>query len=278
MRNPARKWLPGNAIFLIAVVFAAFLAGGRTGLAQEIDSPAGDRAAMSIADVQERFEKANALYGEGSYEEAFECYRGLYRDGVANAQVLANAGNAAYRAGKAGEAVLFYKRALRANPGYAMAHQNLQLIEPATNVLEGAGFWDLVARWFGSTHRGIWIALAELAFAGFLAVLYLLGRSEPRTDGRAQWGSRLTWTALLLVAAAGAAALHLTMSEGGGDAVVIQDKSITRSGPGEKFFQQLELPAGTAIELVHPPERGWVQFKLLDGRSGYIKTDVIERI
>ncbi|MCB2154100.1 tetratricopeptide repeat protein [bacterium] len=240
-----------------------------------VSSPAEE---LTVDIAQNRFDEANELYQQGQYQEAFEAYRTLYRDGIENPQVLANAGNAAYRAGDVGQAVVFYKRALRLAPGYSMPRQNLQLVEPSTNVLEGASMTSLVSQWFSGTYRMFWIVLAELTFLAFLITLFAFGRSEPHTDTRAAWGSRVAWVALLLIATSGLLTLHISAGDSGGDAVVIEDKSITRSGPGEKFFQQLELPSGTVLDLVRSPERGWVQFKLLDGRSGYIRTDAIERI
>jgi len=257
----------------IAATLMVLLALALPALAEET-GPVTD-----LSEAQAVFEVANQGYRDGKYADAFDQYQRLYRSGFAGREVLANAGNAAYNRGDVGRAVLYYLRALRVDPDYAMARHNLDRIQPATNTVENPGAWALLEGWFRSTPEAPWVALAVLAFAGMVGAIAMASRTNPGTDARASWWSRFTFAA---IAWAAFSCLTLAHGDAGAEmadaAVVIEDKAQTRLGPGEQYFLQLELPAGTIVRKAGEPEGGWLKVTLLDGRSGYIQTEHIERI
>ncbi|MDK2972122.1 MAG: hypothetical protein PWP23_1877 [Candidatus Sumerlaeota bacterium] len=232
----------------------------------------------SREDAQKAYEHANALYGEQEFARALEEYQRIYRAGFGTREVLANAGNAAYHEGDVGRAVLAYHRALRVDPGYQQARENLERIQPATNTPEGQGVGTLAARWFRATPAWGWFLLAEALFVWCLAAGIIAVRSAPGTEKRSAWTSRTAAALILAVAGFGAVLLHDHLQHDEGDAVVVEDRAVTRLGPGEEFFEQLELPAGTVATIKGVPRNGWVQIVLRDGSSGYIQTTALERI
>lgn len=258
---------------LLVCLFCGWPGAGRS---QQIIAP--EEPIRSREQASELYEQANALYGQKEYRQAFALYQRLHRAGYGSREVLGNAGNAAYRLGDVGTAVLYYRRALEADPNYRAARDNLNRIEPETNRLEDRGLGAMLADWFHRTPGWIWLLVIEAAFVWLLVALYLLGRTEPRTEGRSLWWSRLAGSVVLVVLAGALAGVHEKAAEVSGEAVVVQERAVTRTGPGESFFQQLELPAGTVVDLVSAPEEGWVRVKLLDGRSGYVTTDAVELI
>jgi tetratricopeptide (TPR) repeat protein len=228
--------------------------------------------------VPRLFEQANAHYAAEEFSEAFALYERLYRSGHATREVLFNAGNAAYRLGDVGRAVLYYQRALRVDPGYTPARENLDRVQPVTNVAGEAGPAEWLARGFRATPASVWFIVAEVAFVWLLVALVLFIRATPATEARSAWGSRSAAAAVLAVLAFGLVLLHQQVQHEAGNAVVVRDKAVTRLGPGEQFYQQLELPAGTVLTTRGTPRAGWVSFILRDGSSGYIGTDDVEPI
>ncbi|MBI5154664.1 hypothetical protein HZA57_05450 [Candidatus Poribacteria bacterium] len=229
--------------------------------------------------AQTAFDEANRLYSANEFAQALTGYERLYHADFGQREVLGNAGNAAYRSGDVGRAVLYYMRALRLDPSYESARANLARVQPETNAAAGDNFGLYLLKRFGATPVIAWLLLAEAAFGWLLAGIVMAGRTEPGTEQRSAWLSRLTGGVLLTLVFGGLLALHSYKANAAdGDAVVLRDKTITRSGPGQNFFQQLELPAGTVIHMIRQPENGWVRFKLLDGRTGFLPTDCIERI
>lgn len=73
------------------------------------------------------FKKANEKYLNGDYKGAIELYEKILEEGYESDRVYYNLGNAYYRVGKLGKAILFYEKALKLNPGDENARFNLKL-------------------------------------------------------------------------------------------------------------------------------------------------------
>ena len=130
--------------------------------------------------------------------------------------------------------------------------------------------------------RGIpgwtWILAAELAFVGALIVLCVAGWRARTLADTADWFLRAAGLVVIAAVLAGLGAIATLSTSGKGDAVVMQDNVVTRMGPGERYLEHLSLPAGTLVELPEAPSDGWVRCRLLDGRTGYIRTETLERL
>ncbi len=75
------------------------------------------------------FEEANAAYHAGAYDEAIEQYVRLQRDyDVKSAPLFFNLGNAWYRNGSLGKAILHYEAALAVEPRFEPARKNLDTV------------------------------------------------------------------------------------------------------------------------------------------------------
>ena len=77
------------------------------------------------SDPQSAFELAGGAYDEGDVSRAAELYNKLVSDGYEDDAIFFNLGNAYFRGGKLGLAVLNYAKALRVNPRDVDAKANL---------------------------------------------------------------------------------------------------------------------------------------------------------
>ncbi len=73
------------------------------------------------------FDRANDMYSKGDFAGAVNQYEQLVRDGVVDASVFFNLGNAYYREGRLGPAIANYERALHLNPHFDAARHNLEV-------------------------------------------------------------------------------------------------------------------------------------------------------
>ncbi|MCL4694456.1 MAG: tetratricopeptide repeat protein [Candidatus Hydrogenedentes bacterium] len=71
------------------------------------------------------FDRANAAFLEDDFQTAIKGYEQLVSDGVADADLFYNLGNAYYRAGRLGPAIANYERALHLRPDFESADRNL---------------------------------------------------------------------------------------------------------------------------------------------------------
>ncbi|MCD4828868.1 MAG: SH3 domain-containing protein [Candidatus Cloacimonetes bacterium] len=85
-------------------------------------------ASLLCADAADTFLQANQAYDSGHYREALGRYLEIEDRGVIDADLFYNIANTYYRRHQLGRAVLYYKRALAANPAHEHALRNLSLI------------------------------------------------------------------------------------------------------------------------------------------------------
>src|SRR3954469_17009426 len=115
---------------------------------------------------QDLFAKANQAYTDARYHEAATGYQELVRTGNWNATIFYNLGNAQYRLGNFGQAILNYERALALDPRHPEADANLRLARDEARALELRKNWieryasvATVKQWSIATAAGFWIAL-----------------------------------------------------------------------------------------------------------------------
>src|SRR5437588_12382670 len=83
-----------------------------------------------------RFEKANSEYAAGNLKEAISDYYILVQSGEWSANLFYNLGNAYYRTGDYGRAILNYERALRIDRQHPEAEANLRIARDETHGME----------------------------------------------------------------------------------------------------------------------------------------------
>src|SRR5216117_2280140 len=89
---------------------------------------------LGQADVE--FAKANQEYAQSHFKEAISGYETLVRAGQWSANVFYDLGNAYFRAGDFGRAILNYERALALDRHHPEAKANLQIARDEARALE----------------------------------------------------------------------------------------------------------------------------------------------
>jgi tetratricopeptide (TPR) repeat protein len=131
--------------------------------------------ANAFAQETNPFGKANAEYNAGRYREAIELYDQAVQSGQTTAALFYNLGNAWFRAGDLGRAILNYERALVLEPQHPEADANRRLARDKARALDlPTTWWDRRPRAHPKHTRpaaaiSFWLA----AFA--LAALFMSG-------------------------------------------------------------------------------------------------------
>lgn len=84
-------------------------------------------AILSTTVFDATFDRANQAYRDEQFSEAATLYEQLVADGVVDAGVFYNLGNAYFRLKQLGPAIANYERVLQIDPNFKSAAQNLQL-------------------------------------------------------------------------------------------------------------------------------------------------------
>ena len=117
---------------LLALVFLPFgaaagqIAGDSPSQAQQSQSVADSRAAMSAKDVQ--IEKAKILMAEKKYEAAIQTYQDVLKGDPKNAVILNMVGIAYLDLSNYGQAKKFFQRSAKADKNYSSAVNNLGMV------------------------------------------------------------------------------------------------------------------------------------------------------
>ena len=80
----------------------------------------------------ELWTKANEAYSVGQYETALADYSKIEEGGYESYKLYYNMGNAWYKLGNMGKAILYYEKALKLNPAGEDAKNNLQIAKLRT--------------------------------------------------------------------------------------------------------------------------------------------------
>ena len=243
---------------------------------------AADTPVDTLASAQQSYDEATALQRSDAaaarvkFESAEKGFQQLVDDGAVNGPLLYNLGNAQLQQGKTGAAIGSYLRAQRLMPGDARLQANLaharSLVKDRMDLGSGllyedvAGWWHLLAQ-----PTRLWLGLAAWIIGWGLVVARLLKPQMPLTSARlapaAAWCLTIAGAVLLLTVTADA--LSPTLRPQG---VTLVDGVEVRKGNGEGFQKAIEQPLSQGVEFRVVDERpGWLQIRLPDGTSGWIR-------
>src|SRR5438046_7752180 len=110
-------------------------------------------ASSAVAQPDAQFAKANKEYAQGHFKEAIAGYEALVRPGQWNANLFYDLGNAYFRTGDFGRAILNYERALALDPHHPEAAANLQIARDEARALEMQQSWPERYLQFASVNQ-----------------------------------------------------------------------------------------------------------------------------
>jgi tetratricopeptide (TPR) repeat protein len=220
------------------------------------------------------FFHGNALYGEERYAEAAAEYQKVLAAGVESGPLYFNLGNAYFKTGDVGHAVLAYERALRLMPGDPDLRANLRFAR-GTEEDEGPLVARLLFPLAGRFTTDTLCFVASLLFALVLA-LRIAARLLP-AQGRLAVRAA-TFAALALVVVGASAAYRLATVDLPSYAVVVAPQGATvRFEPSAGGTVHFEAKTGNVLRLLATRER-WAQVVRPDGTRGWIETSAIEAL
>lgn len=238
-------------------------------------------ASAPLAAQEAVYLQGNQLYQDGRFEEAVEAYRAVLSAGVESAVLRYNLGNAWFKAGELGPAILSWERALALDPGLDDARSNLALARSLTvDAVEPLPtFWLVRAwhRWVGLLPRGV--LLGGLALGWTVLWGGVIGRILAR-------GASLRRVSTAAVLAGGATVLVLGVNVavrefGVGQerrGVILAEEVPVRSAPSEDDNLTLfEIHEGTVVRIDQRTDT-WAEIVLEDGKVGWVPGGVLEEV
>lgn len=224
--------------------------------------------------------QAAADYAAGNWQDALEKYKQIESSGLTSDRLCYNIGNAYYKNGELGEAILYYEKALRLNPSNADARFNLAIArESVIDRIEVVPEFILVkwvrdVKYLLSSNAWAWVALVLMT----LVSLCMLGFRYFRSIGWRRFSFILACVLFVLMISAYLFSLGergdvLSEDEG----IVMLPVSSVKSSPGEDGKSLFILHEGTKVEILDRLG-SWLKVEISDGRQGWMPSGDIEVI
>jgi tetratricopeptide (TPR) repeat protein len=229
-------------------------------------------ARSARADGNPAFAKANQDYSEGHFQEAVDGYENLVKSGQWSANLFYDLGNAWFRLGNFGEAILNYERALSLDPHHPEAAANLTLVRDEARALElKRNGLDHYVEAGTSTHYSIAASIAFWSLLFGAARLFFLRRRS------AALVSLIIFSTVGFSAAV-FALYSLETGSKGGDLAIVTGKNIeARLATADNANSVLALPPGSEIKVLS--QRGdWLYAALPNELRGWIPANGAQRV
>ena len=198
----------------------------------------------------------------GKFEQAVSLYEQLIESGFINGQIYYNLGNACYRLGTPGKAIMYYRRAEELLPRDADIKANINLLKrdfvdretvgQKPEILKVACFWYFYLNLSEITAITIYIYLALIA--SILSIIFL----------RQQWIRKIiiifASCFLVLVISLGLKAYNQSVEMG----VVVANESNIRYGPGEEYEARFKIHEGAEVRIEEKRDKWYKVYVFVD--------------
>ncbi|WP_417016627.1 tetratricopeptide repeat protein [Alistipes sp.] len=249
--------------------------------AQAVATTADEASAATGTETPEQlWDRANTAYVNGDFHAATTSYEEILARGLSSVKLYYNLGNSCFKEGRLGEAILYYRRALRMAPGNDDIRYNLEVAESRTkdNIEQIPEFF--LTQWLRSVRHMMsctaWslLSLVALVCALGLFLVYLLARRLSWRKG----GFYGTMVAVLLFIVTTSFAMGerremLDRTQ----AVVMSLSTAVKSSPDRSATDLFVLHEGTLVEITGRLE-GWCEITIADGKKGWLEEKTIETI
>ena len=229
-------------------------------------------AVSAFAQSDTDFSRANQEYAQGHFNEAIAGYEALVHSGQWSANLFYNLGNAYFRTGDFGRAILNYERALALERHHPEAMANLQIARDEARALEMQQSWPERYFQFASINQ-----YAVTAAVAFWVGVFCIGRLI-FARRRSALTVVLSILSLIVCFVAIFAIYELNHgSKGQGLAIVTGKEVQARLATADTANSVLALPQGSEIKILNI--RGdWIYASLPNNLRGWIPANATELV
>jgi len=236
----------------------------------------GKSIAENVVQPNTLFFQGNSFYKEERYSEAIKAYEQLVAMGVKSGHLYYNLGNAYFKLGNKGKAILNYERALQLLPRDADVKSNLDY---ALSLVEGnpgprKDNWFLsklfVLEWLLNINE-----LTVVVFLFYVGLMAVLTVSIPLKSLRRTLYYAAAVLTLLLLFSLLSFGLEIYKTEFQHRAVIISEAVDVRFEPSDDATAYFTLHEGAVIQVTKF-QKDWSKIKRRDGKAGWLKNKSFE--
>lgn len=226
--------------------------------------------------LEDVFAAANRASARGDFDAAIMGYEKLREAGVEDPDVSFNLATSHAKAGHYGQAIRFYERALRLDPGDKTTRANLEKARQALGQKLASKTGEATVATRPPLTEAVYAAFSldtlalGLLCSAWLLTLSLFALDRTRVEAL-RLGLGILASLSVVLAAISGVGLGVKTDWGaeGARAIVIRDDVPLREGPDEAATSNLRLPEGTPVRTLGR-ERAFVEVELSSDRRGYL--------
>ena len=251
-------------------------------MAQDVvaEQAAEQTAVVAVEDNATLWERANQAYIDGDFQSAISSYSAIENRGYSSARLFYNMGNAYFKAGTIGKAILYYNRALVISPSMEDALHNLEIAEALTKdkiaVVPEFFLKRLLRNACSSVGCTAWSVISLVALGCLLIFLlvFLLGQAL-RVRKIGFYGSVIAALVALTTTLFALSARERIIERS--EAIVMSSAISVKSSPDRAATDLFVIHEGTKVKISSQVEE-WCEVTISDGKKGWTEASHLERI
>ena len=224
-------------------------------------------------------QKANEFYKQKEYSQAAELYEQALQKGVAP-EIYYNLGNAYFKMGENGKAILNYERALRLAPNYSDAKANLRFVQTKiADEQQDVGAFFIIRwadRFIDLFPSNTWLFISVAAFVATLVCLmfFFFGNSLTTRKRAFYFTFILLIISILCFIFSGIQKNNLRSNS---QAVIMNGAVTAKSSPDKSGTDLFVIHEGSTVSITS--ELGnWVEIKFGGSNVGWVENSMLERV
>ncbi len=225
-------------------------------------------------------DEAIKAYKAGNYQLVIEKYDSVLRSGVSSPELYYNIGNAYYKQGRAGKAILNYERALKLSPGDDDISFNLKIARAKlidridqTPRFFLSSWFDTAVNFLSANGWTISALITLILFCLLVTVFFLSHNSSARKlslfSGIAAFGLLIVFSILLSFR------YHSDIQQNTG--IITAQVIGAKFAPGQSEKDAFVIHEGLKVRVEESSDE-WMKIGLDDGKVGWVTKNSIEII
>jgi hypothetical protein len=223
---------------------------------------------------------ANDLYKNNQYQSAIDVYNKVVEHGYEGTSLYYNLGNAHYRLGKVGYAILFYEKALKYSPSDEDTKHNLALaklnIKDKVDELPPFFIFNIWEGLLSSFSISGWTFSAYIIFILLLVFIVAYFFSNSSTQQRISFFTGVAISVLLILSII-FLAVKMNKEYNVKDGIIVENVVTVKSSPDNSSKDEFIVHEGLKVRFEDKVD-DWIKIRLTDGKVGWVLEKNLKQI
>ena len=235
---------------------------------------------VSAGELENLFQKGNEHYLKGEYQETIRIFQSIVEKGYQGKSLYYNLGNAYFRIGKIGLAILYYEKAKKISPSdedvnYNLAFANSKIADKIETLPKFFIFvwWENALALF---------SISGWTYAAYLFYLFILGAVGYYYFAGSLKGQRIAFytgiiSTFFLVLTIVLLAVNLNRELNYKFGIVVDPVVVVKFSPDQNSKDAFIVHEGLKVQA-EDNVNAWIKIKLIDGKVGWLKNNYLKII